>query len=403
MGAPLVRQVSPDTRHGRGHGRQGHDDGAPRPRHRKPPAVARRQGALLTALLVGGATICGVAAVSYLGAGGWQATPADAVALNAAAVLSVDRPDAAADGDATAMPELAGQPTQALVPGYAAGRASAAAGKRARSRAGRSATPSASPSRSASATSSPGTGSPSTSPSPTPPAASPSPSPSPRPTSAGGGGSCAHPAFTTSAQFGMWNLSPYFVANDMWNAGAGSVSQTLSACSFSDWYVTATASGGGTVLTYPDSHLDLDNSPRISSLSSVTSTFADTNPNTGTYEDAYDIWLNGIADPGAGSDELMIWTNNHGQTPGGSPMATVTIGGQSWTAWKGNGGYMAFVANSNVSSGTVNLLAFFQWVIAKGWVPADSTLSQVDYGVEICSTNGVPATFSFSNFSVNVN
>ena len=201
----------------------------------------------------------------------------------------------------------------------------------------------------------------------------------------------------------MWNLSPYFVANDMWNAGAGNVSQTLSACSFSDWNVTATASGGGSVLTYPDSHLDVPNTPEISSLSSVTSTFADTNPNTGTYEDAYDIWLNGVADPSAGSDELMIWTNNHGQTPGGSPMATVTIGGQTWTAWKGNGGYMAFVANSNITSGTLNLLAFFQWVIAKGWVPADSTLNQVDYGVEICSTDGAPATFSFSNFSVNVN
>jgi len=63
---------------------------------------------------------------------------------------------------------------------------------------------------------------------------------------------------------------------------------------------------------------------------------------------------------------------------------------------------MAFVANSNVTAGTVNLLAFFRWVIAKGWVPADSTLSQVDYGVEICSTNGAPATFTFRNFSVNV-
>jgi hypothetical protein len=377
-----VRQVSPDTRHGQ------HGNGAPRPRHRKSPSVARRQGALLAALLVGGATICGVAAVSYLGAGGWQATPADAVALNAGAVLSVDRPDAAADGDATAMPELAAQPAQAFVPGYAAGgRASGGAGGRARSKGGQPPSPSPSPSASASGAASP-----------TPPAASPSPSP----ISAGGGGSCAHPAFTTSAQFGSWNLSPYFVANDMWNASAGSVSQTLSACSFSDWYVTATASGGGTVLTYPDAHLDLGNSPRISSLSSVTSTFADTNPNTGTYEDAYDIWLNGIADPSAGSDELMIWTNNHGQTPGGSPMATVTIGGQSWTAWKGNGGYMAFVANSNVTAGTVNLLGFFQWVIAQGWVPADSTLSQVDYGVEICSTNGAPATFSFSNFSVSV-
>jgi hypothetical protein len=386
-----VRQASPDTR------QSNHGNGAPRPRHRKPSAVARRQGALLTALLVGGVTICGVAAVSYLGSGGWHSTPDAAVALNAGSVLSMVRPGLA-EGDATAMPELADQPARALGPADPA-RTSAAASarKRAKSGASRSASPTATPSSSGTSSPTAGAPTPSSSPSPSPTPASPTPTP----TSAGGG--CANPAFTTSAQFGMWNLSPYFVANDMWNAGAGNVSQTLSACSFSDWSVTATASGGGSVLTYPDSHLDLGNAPEISSLSSVTSTFADSNPNTGTYEDAYDIWLNGIADPSAGSDELMIWTNNHGQTPGGSPMATVTIGGQSWTAWKGNGGYMAFVDNSNVTSGTLNLLAFFQWVIAKGWVPAHSTLNQVDYGVEICSTNGTPATFSFSNFSVDVN
>jgi hypothetical protein len=362
-----------------------------KPRHRKPAGAARRQGALLTALLVGGVTICGVAAVSYVGyvgAGGWHAAPAAAVALNAGAVTSVARLDAAPQTDATALPELAAAPTQALVPGYAgAGRRTpAASGQHARPTASRS----ASPSPSSSATSS-------ASPTPTPTSAGPSPTPTPA-----GGGACTNPEFTTSAQFGMWDLSPYFVANDMWNAGAGTVSQTLSACSYSDWNVTATASGGGTVLTYPDAHLDVPGTPKISSLSAVTSTFADTSPNTGTYEDAYDIWLNGVADPSAGSDELMIWTDNHGQTPGGSPMATVTIGGQTWTAWKGNGGYMAFVASSNVSAGTLNLLAFFRWVIARGWVPSDSTLSQVDYGVEICSTNGAPATFTFRNFAVNV-
>jgi hypothetical protein len=382
-----VRQVNPDTR------QSDHGNGAPRPRHRKPAGVARRQGALLTALLVGGVTICGVTAVSYLESGGWHASPAAAVALNAGAVVSMVHPGQA-EGDATAMPEPAAQPTEAFLPAYVSGgRGSAGARKHARSKASGPALPSPSPA---------GTSSPTASPSPT---ATPA-SPTPTPTSAGGGGgggACANPEFTTSAQFGLWNLSPYFVANDMWNAGAGSVSQTLSACSFSDWDVTATASGGGGVLTYPDSHLDVPNTPQISSLSSVTSTFADTNPNKGTYEDAYDIWLNGVADPSAGSDELMIWTDNHGQTPGGSPMATVTIGGQKWTAWKGNGNYMAFVANSDVSSGSLNLLAFFRWVIAKGWMPADSTLNQVDYGVEICSTGGGPATFSFSNFSVNVN
>jgi hypothetical protein len=49
----------------------------------------------------------------------------------------------------------------------------------------------------------------------------------------------------------------------------------------------------------------------------------------------------------------------------------------------------------------MNLLTFFQWIMSQGWIPGNSTLGQVDYGVELVSTNGVPATFSFSNFSVN--
>jgi len=38
--------------------------------------------------------------------------------------------------------------------------------------------------------------------------------------------------------------------------------------------------------------------------------------------------------------------------------------------------------------------------VAKGWLPGNSTLSAVDYGVELVSTNDVPATFRFSDFSV---
>jgi hypothetical protein len=217
--------------------------------------------------------------------------------------------------------------------------------------------------------------------------------------------SCSDPSFSTSQATGGESNGNYYLYNNMWNASGYSVKQTMYVCSYHDWYVVANMNndnGDGAVKTYPDVQSNF-NEPKINSFHSISSTFAESSPHVGIYEDAYDIWLNGVADPSAGSDELMIWTDNHGQTPGGSPMATVTIGGQKWTAWKGNGNYMAFVANSDVSSGSLNLLAFFQWVIAKGWVPADSTLNQVDYGVEICSTGGGPATFSFSNFSVNVN
>ena len=215
-----------------------------------------------------------------------------------------------------------------------------------------------------------------------------------------GSGTCTHPSFVTSDQYGMWNQDPYFVYNDMWGISGYSVSQTLYACSYGNWYVTATMNndnGDGHVKTYPNSHRDWDNEPAISSLQSVTSTFAETSPGTGIYEDAYDIWLNGIAD--SSSTEVMIWTENHGQVPAGNQVTTVTLDGRSWAVWKGNS-YIAFVAGSNFTSGTMNLLTFFQWIMGQGWIPGNSTLGQVDYGAELVSTNGMPATFSFSNFSV---
>ena len=226
---------------------------------------------------------------------------------------------------------------------------------------------------------------------------------SPSASSGAGSGSatCTNPSFVTSDQYGMWNQDPYFVYNDMWGISGYSVSQTLYACSYSNWYVVATMNndnGDGHVKTYPNSHRDFDSEPAITSLQSVTSTFAETSPDTGSYEDAYDIWLNGIADPG--STEVMIWTQNHGQTPSGNQVATVSLDGRSWAVWK-DGSYIAFVADSNFTSGTMNLLAFFQWIMGQGWIPSSTTLGQVDYGVELVSTNGAPATFSFSDFSVN--
>lgn len=200
----------------------------------------------------------------------------------------------------------------------------------------------------------------------------------------------------------MWNQAPYFVANDMWNSANYQVSQTLYACSYSNWYVVATMnndSSDGAVKTYPNAHKDFGE-PRISSLKSVTSTFAETSPGTGIYEDAYDIWLHGVAS--SGSTEIMIWTQNHHQVPSGSIQETATFDGRSYTVWR-NGSYIAFVATSNFTSGSRNLLEFFQWVMAKGWIPANSTLGQVCYGAELVSTNNVPATFTFNDFSVTAN
>jgi glycosyl hydrolase family 12 len=396
------------TRHNGGRGGR---SGPPRPRsgsarHRKPPSRRMRRAATASAIVIGG----GAAAVGLLYATGPQPALNSSAEVNAKSVTSAPRAGSA-DGAATAVaapaPALApvGGPVHATyMPRHAAASGKHAAKTAPTTAPARHGTPTAShpaPSPSSPSASAPGK-SPAPSPSgPTSTPTTPAPTPTTRttPPPAAGTGACTDPTFTTSSDFGSENLGPYTVSNNMWNAGGGGITQTLSACSASSWFVTANvAEDGGGVKTYPNSHYNYADTPEISSLGSVTSTFGSTSPGNGDFEDAYDIWLNGTA--GAGGDEVMIWTDNHGETPAGSPVTTATFDGQSYTVWKGTNGPVSFVSNANVSAGDVNLLQFFQWLISKGYEPANSKLYQVDYGVEIATTNGAQETFGFNNFSV---
>ena len=95
----------------------------------------------------------------------------------------------------------------------------------------------------------------------------------------------------------------------------------------------------------------------------------------------------------------MIWTDNFNQVPSGTVQETVTFGGQSYRVYR-SGSYIAFVETANATAGSLNLLDFFNHIIAKGWIPSTSTLNAVDYGVELVSTNGADATFTVSDFSL---
>jgi hypothetical protein len=247
------------------------------------------------------------------------------------------------------------------------------------------ATPTPTPTRTATAT--------------TTPPATPTHTTTPTPTAPPAPASCTNPAFVTSDPNGGWSTNGYYVHNNMWNVSGYNVRETLSACAYNNWYVTATmdnSRGDGAVKTYPNVHKDY-NEPAISSFSSITSSFSETSPHVGIYEAAYDIWLNGVA--GNGSTEMMIWNDNYHQVPAGSKQATVTFDGRSYTVWR-TGTYIAFVADSTFTSGSVDLLAMFKWLMSKGWLASNSTVGQIDYGFELVSTNGAPATFTVNNFSI---
>jgi hypothetical protein len=144
------------------------------------------------------------------------------------------------------------------------------------------------------------------------------------------------------------------------------------------------------------------NNVAISSFKTITSAFAETSPHIGIYDVAYSIWTNGVAVNG--STEIMIWTENFNQVQSGSPAATVTMGGVTYNVWRtSNNSYIAFVPTVIFTSGTVDILEIFKWTMSQGWLPANATLGQIGFGVEIVSTNSTNATFKFADFSITTN
>jgi hypothetical protein len=206
--------------------------------------------------------------------------------------------------------------------------------------------------------------------------------------------------FTTSSPTGGQTFGSYYVYNNMWNTSATLGPQTLYACSYSSWYVVSNQKNQqGAVLTYPNVQENFTQS--VGSFHAITSTFAESGPHVGIYEDAYDIWFNGF---GAGHVELMIWVDNYKQVPAGNKVATTTQSGHTYDVYRtSDGSYVAFVATATFTSGTVDLLQIFNYMIGQTWIKASDTLSQIDFGVEIVDTAGGDATYQFTNFSITAN
>jgi hypothetical protein len=214
--------------------------------------------------------------------------------------------------------------------------------------------------------------------------------------------SAANPVFVTSEPNGGWADGGYYVHNNMWNSAKYSpCTSTLYAWSRDNWYVVARMNNNrrdGAVKTYPNVHRDYPSVP-IGAFDAITSSFAETSPRVGIYNFAFDLWINGIASPGC--TEIMIWTENFNQMPGGRYVQDVTFGGGSYKVYKTpNSRYIAFVAAANFSSGTVDLLDIMNWSMAKGWISSQSTLNQICFGVEIVSTDDQDARFQVTAFSI---
>lgn len=206
-----------------------------------------------------------------------------------------------------------------------------------------------------------------------------------------------------------------YVGNNCW--ADPSCAQAVSANSPGDWQVVSAEPAGNTgVRTYPDVQQLMNNwsgdstwsgfsDTPVSGLSGLSSSYAETMPhNAGTDSQfAWDIWMSSDSGyPG----EVMVWTDNVNRGDGGATqVGTATIGGQAWTAYEyGSGEFIWSLGAPGTfaqqPSGTVDLLALMKWMQANGFMAPGAAIGQIDAGWEICSTGGVPETFTVSSYSL---
>jgi hypothetical protein len=206
----------------------------------------------------------------------------------------------------------------------------------------------------------------------------------------------------TATNGGTCDFGHWIVFNNTWGPTPGKY--VIHARSQGQWSVTADQNGGGgcggcAVEAYESAQWDYSG-VRYSAIKSLSSTFRETMP-TGSLrkngfdaEAAYDMFING-----SDTDEVMVWVDNQGQTPAGSRHGVATIDGQRFGVYVA-GGTKSFVLRRNETHGTVNYLAILRWLHTHGMLVASDTLSQFNFGWEICDTGGKSRTFTVHSLTL---
>lgn len=132
----------------------------------------------------------------------------------------------------------------------------------------------------------------------------------------------------------------------------------------------------------PGSTLPMQVSRIRSATSSITYRYAG-----GTYDAAYDIWLDPTPKTnGVNQVEIMIWFNRQGSIqPIGGVVGTTTVGGRTWQVWRGSNGsndVISYVAPSAISSWSFSVLDFVNDVRARGAITTSWYLTSIQAGFE---------------------
>jgi hypothetical protein len=209
----------------------------------------------------------------------------------------------------------------------------------------------------------------------------------------------ANAVWTSGAPFALWKDGHFYLYNNVWNAKAGPGPQTIWAYSYKHWGVQSTQSASRTVRSYPSVE-ERFGYPRVSRIRGLSSTFRQSMPTAPQFdaEAAYDLWLFN----GRRKIEVMVWVDDHEQSPAGSLATRVTVYRQRYDLYvdKTTSNYSFKLESRQLTSGTIHLLTMLQWLQKHRYLSAKDTLWQVDFGWEICSTDGVPLDFTVTNYSL---
>ncbi len=125
----------------------------------------------------------------------------------------------------------------------------------------------------------------------------------------------------------------------------------------------------------------------MTTVGSLATTARITVPSTGSWDAAYDVWL----DPTPRVDgqntgaEIMVWVNHLGPPqPVGSKVGTVSLAGATWDVWFGNIGWnvISYVRQQTTTQFDATLRPFVDDAIARGHVQSGWFLTSVQFGFE---------------------
>ena len=186
-------------------------------------------------------------------------------------------------------------------------------------------------------------------------------------------------AVTICDQYGTTTSGNYIIMNNRWGTSATQCINTT-ASGFQITQQDGTGNLSGAPVSYPAIYVGCHysncspntNLPRqISAIGSANTSVSTTYPSSGTYDAAYDIWINADTNvSGVQDTEIMIWLNHTGsiQPVGSNTGSTFSAAGRSWAVWVGNNGQNNVVSyvSSGITSFSVDAMLFIRNAITRG-------------------------------------